>query len=127
MATVRLGAALGEGLAARMAAISAGGGGGEAAGFFGEGLGGAGGFGGAEVDADGFFGVGFECGGEFGVDVGFGFGGIEEDVAAGDVGADGFEAGVFAEGDEVGHGEFAGAADVDGAEEGDVGGHGGAP
>jgi hypothetical protein len=49
--------------------------------------------------------------------------GLEDDVAAGDVGLDGFEAGGFAEGFELGHGQLAGAADVDGAEERDEGGH----
>jgi len=79
---------------------------------------------GADEDADGTAHAAGESGFEDGLDCGFGLAGLEDDVAAGDPGADGFEAEVFTEGLEVGHGKAAGSHEVEGAEKGDVGGHG---
>lgn len=74
-------------------------------------------------------GVVFESGGQrlfqAGDQLGGGVGGLEEDVAALDVGADGLQALGFEAGLQVGHFDDVLAADVDAAEEGDVGRHGG--
>jgi len=75
-------------------------------------------------DEAGEFGMGAEEGGggeQGGEGGGVGGGGGKDDVAGLDVGADVFAAGGRAEAGEFDHGEFAVAADVDSAEQGEVG------
>ena len=76
-----------------------------------------------DVDDNGFAAVFGNRGCEQGFDLGFGLGGLEDDVAAGDVSSDRLEAKRLAHGLEFCHGQLAGAHDVHGAKKSDVGIH----
>ena len=78
---------------------------------------------GAEDDVDGRAHQLLQARGDGGADFGRGAGRVKDGVAALDVGLDVFEAQAFEQLAEVGHGELAGPADIDGAQQGDVGGH----
>jgi hypothetical protein len=79
--------------------------------------------GGAHHDTDRFAGVRFEPRFQRLLHRGFGFAADENDIAAGDVGADVLEPQRLAHRLELAHRELAGAADIHCAEQGDEGGH----
>jgi hypothetical protein len=71
----------------------------------------------AHQHADRLAGIGFKSLFKRRLDCGFGLAAGEDDIAACDVGADGSEAEFLADGLEIAHRQFAGAADIDRAEQ----------